>query len=200
MLRNRPFAQQGAGHEEARNPLTAIARGAVRSADRPGGDRPALHIFARGHGADPAATPGGKPARLCRASCVLPLSRPDHRRGETPPKICCDLLPTRLGDGSKSFPSYAGRAQTRREHLGELQAYLNVRPSRREDCARLFQGGVGRSDRHGSGRCHCRSHDYRPAARGILLPAPVDLERIALAARARARKQAHKNLSSGLGP
>jgi Resolvase, N terminal domain len=47
----------GADHEEARNPFAAISRGVVRSADRPGGDHPALHILLRRHGADSATTP-----------------------------------------------------------------------------------------------------------------------------------------------
>src|SRR5271156_4004830 len=37
-----------ARHEETRNPFAAIAHGAIRPADRCRGDRPSLHILARG--------------------------------------------------------------------------------------------------------------------------------------------------------
>ena len=55
-----------------------------------------------------------------------------------------------------------------------------------------------RGNWHGSWRRHCCRQDRSLRTRGILLPAPTILERIGLAARARARKQAQRNLVEGL--
>ena len=93
---------------------------------------------------------------------------------------------------------YASRDETRREHLGELQAYLGIRPFRREDYRAAAEAALGRGDRHGSRRCHCCC-DHRPFAQTKhLASCIVTLEKIGLAARARARKRAHKNLIEGL--
>lgn len=105
-----------------------------------------------------------------------------------------------LGIGADAFPLYAQREETRREHLGELQAYLGVRPFGREDYRATAQAaleeatGTDRGDALVAAMIdHLREH-------GILLPAPAVLERIGLAARARARQQAYQALVAGLDP
>ena len=103
-----------------------------------------------------------------------------------------------IGCAAKAFDEYAQRDETRRAHLGELQAYLEVRPFRREDYRAV--AGVALDEATGTDRgdaivsaviAHLRE-------RHILLPAALTLEKIGLAARARARKRAlqkpHRNL------
>ncbi|MGJ0392548.1 MAG: DUF4158 domain-containing protein [Methylocystis sp.] len=93
---------------------------------------------------------------------------------------------------------YARRDETRREHLGDIQSYLRVRPFSRDDYR--YVAKIATSEAIGTDRGHAIVAAMIEAlrARGILLPAPTVLERIGLAARARARKQAHKNLVEGL--
>jgi TnpA family transposase len=58
---------------------------------------------------------------------------------EAPPEDLLRFIADQIGVGSEEFFSYAGRAQTRREHLVELQAYLNLRLARREDRRAFFK-------------------------------------------------------------
>jgi TnpA family transposase len=103
-----------------------------------------------------------------------------------------------LGVAPETYSEYARRDETRWEHLGELQAYLKVRPFQREDYRAAAQVAVEEATGTDRGEAivaamidHLRKH-------GILLPASVTLEKIALAARARARKRAYKKLAEGL--
>jgi hypothetical protein len=79
-----------------------------------------------------------------------------------------------------------------------LEEHLGVRPFRRDDyraAARTaFNEAIG-SDR---GDILVTALISYLRERGILLPAPTILERLSLAARARARKRAHKSLVDGL--
>ena len=47
---------------------------------------------------------------------------------EAPPPTMLAFIAAQLGDDAKTFKDYAQRQQTRRAHLGELQAYLALRP------------------------------------------------------------------------
>ena len=117
---------------------------------------------------------------------------------EIPPADILSFIADQLSIKPESLNTYARREETRWEHLGELQEYLGIRPFRREDYRATARAAL--VEAIGSDRAdaivtaligHLRE-------RGILLPAPTILERIGLAARARARKRAHKNLVEGL--
>lgn len=117
---------------------------------------------------------------------------------ETSASDLVTFLVQQLGVGSDAYSEYARRDETRREHLGDIQSYLCVRPFSRDDYR--FVAKIATDEATGTDR-----GDVIVAAmietlrtRGILLPAPTILERVGLAARARARKQAHKNLIEGL--
>ena len=108
------------------------------------------------------------------------------------------FLAHQLGVEFDSYSEYAQRDETRREHIGEIQSYLRVRPFSRDDyrsVARIATTEAIGTDR---GDVIVAAMIEGLRTRGILLPAPTVLERIGLAARARARKQAHKNLVEGL--
>jgi len=118
--------------------------------------------------------------------------------GEMPPSDMVAFIGNQLEIGLGAFGAYAQRAETRREHLGELQAYLKVRPFQRADYRAVALVAVEEATGTDRGDAivaavigHLRKH-------GILLPACVTLEKIALAARARARKRAYKKLAEGL--
>jgi TnpA family transposase len=119
--------------------------------------------------------------------------------GETPPAAMVAFIAEQLGIGPEALAGYAGREETRWEHLGELQAYLGVRPFSRADhrpiAAVALQEATG-TDR-GDKIMAAMIGYLRDSS--ILLPAATVLERIGLAARARARKQAYKMLTLGLG-
>jgi hypothetical protein len=118
---------------------------------------------------------------------------------ETPPEDMLRFITDQIGGRIEEFPSYAGRAQTRREHLVELQTYLNLRLARREDARAFFKVALEEAIGTDRGDAIVTAMIIALRARGILLPAPLELERLALAARARARRQAYKALTADLG-
>ena len=118
---------------------------------------------------------------------------------ETPPAYMLAFIADQLRIDSNDFGDYARqRWATRREHRGELQAYLGLQPFGRPDyrtMARIaFNESIG-TDRGeaivGAMVAHLRQNS-------ILLPSAAVLEKIALVARARARKQAYKELTAGV--
>ncbi|MBM3642610.1 MAG: DUF4158 domain-containing protein, partial [Alphaproteobacteria bacterium] len=117
---------------------------------------------------------------------------------EAPASEMVAFLAQQLGVGSDVYSEYAHRDETRREHLGDIQSYLCVRPFSRDDYR--YVAKIATTEAIGTDRGHAIVAAMIEAlrSRGILLPAPTILERIGLAARARARKQAHTNLIEGL--
>jgi hypothetical protein len=119
---------------------------------------------------------------------------------ETPPADMLAFVAKQTTCEPTDFSVYAQRGETRREHLGELQAYLGVRSFSRDDkCARAH---VAIEQANGSDRGDVivsAMIEYL-CERRVLLPAAVTLEKIALAARALARKRAYKSLVEGLPP
>jgi TnpA family transposase len=117
---------------------------------------------------------------------------------EAPASDMVAFLAQQLGVGSDVYNEYARRDETRREHLGDIQSYLCVRPFSRDDYR--YVAKIATDEAIGTDRGHAIVAAMIEAlrSRGILLPAPTILERIGLAARARARKQAHRNLVEGL--
>ena len=65
------------------------------------------------------------------------------RADETPPADMLAFIAGQIGCDPTEFASYARRDETRWEHLGELQTYLNARPFRREDTRAVAQAGIG---------------------------------------------------------
>jgi TnpA family transposase len=122
------------------------------------------------------------------------------RVDEEPPDDMLIFIAGQIDAHPEDFHDYAGRAQTRREHIAELQTSLNVRLFRNRDARPLLS--VAMNEAIGTNRGdsivatmvgYLREHH-------ILLPSPWELERLALAARSLARKRAHRNLVEGLSP
>ena len=103
-----------------------------------------------------------------------------------------------LGVPAAAFADYAQRDQTRREHAVELQRYLSLRSFGLADwraCLRVGTDAAWATDR---GEPIVRAMLAHLRANGVLLPAAAVLERIGLAARARARKKTFETLAAGL--
>lgn len=118
--------------------------------------------------------------------------------GEPPPAALLDFLAGQLGVPSAVFAGYARRDQTRREHASELQAALGLRSFRLgdwRDCLRVGADAAWATDR-GEPIVHTMLTHLR--AQGVLVPAAAMLERIGLAARARARQRAFQALADGV--
>jgi TnpA family transposase len=119
---------------------------------------------------------------------------------EIPPADMLAYIAKQITCEPASFDVYAQRGETRREHLGELQAYLDVRSFQRDDKRAIAHVAVEQAVGSDRGDVIVSAMIEYLRERRILLPAAVTLENIALAARALARKRAHKSLGEGLSP
>ncbi|HLO76488.1 MAG TPA: DUF4158 domain-containing protein [Magnetospirillum sp.] len=97
---------------------------------------------------------------------------------ERPPVDMVRFIAEQLGVRPETFAEYAQREETRREHLGELQEHLGVRPFARSDYRPTAKvafheaTGTDRGDAIVSGTVAFLRQQ------GILLPATTVLERI----------------------
>ena len=117
---------------------------------------------------------------------------------ETPPADMLSFIAPQIGCAPADFGGYAQRAETRREHFGELQVYLGVRPLRRDDVRAVAHVAIEQAVASDRGDVIVSAMIAHLRERGILLPSPRQLERVALAARSLVRKRAYKNLVEGL--
>ena len=117
---------------------------------------------------------------------------------EIPPADVLSFVAGQLSIEPGIFNEYARREETRWEHFGEIQSYLRVRPFSRGDYRSVAKIATTEAIGTDRGDVIVAAMIEALRTRGILLPAPTILERIGLAARARARKQAHRNLIDGL--
>jgi TnpA family transposase len=117
---------------------------------------------------------------------------------ETPPPEMLAFIALQMGCSAEDFSSYGQRSETRWEHLGELQAYLDARPFQREDMRAVVHAAIEQATGSDRGDAIVSAMIEHLRERRILLPASAALEKIALAARALARKRAYKNLVDGL--
>ena len=104
-----------------------------------------------------------------------------------------------LGAPPAVFADYAQRDQTRREHMIELQKYLGLRSFGLADWGACLQTGTDAAWATDRGEPIIRPMLDHLRASGVLLPSAPVLERIGLAARARARRKTFEApLAAGL--
>ena len=118
--------------------------------------------------------------------------------GQQPPTALLDFVAAQLGTPATAFADYARRDQTRREHAAELQAILGLRSFRLgdwRDCLRVGADAAWSTDR---GEPIVQAMLTHLRVRGVLVPDAAVLERIGLAARARARQRTFKALVDGI--
>ena len=117
---------------------------------------------------------------------------------EQPPEGMIAFVANQLAVPSAVFADYAQRDQTRREHAVELQRYLSLRSFGLADwraCLRVGADAAWATDR---GEPVVQAMLTHLRANGVLLPTAAVLERIGLAARARARQKTFETLAAGL--
>jgi hypothetical protein len=117
---------------------------------------------------------------------------------ESPPAPMLAFVAKQIGVDPALFGEYARRAETRREHLLELQRLLHLRSFGLADwraCLRVGTDAAWATDR---GEPIVQAMLAHLRADSILLPSATVLERIGLAARARARKKTFETLAAGL--
>ena len=119
---------------------------------------------------------------------------------EAPPADMLAFIAKQVECEPPDLGIYAQRDETRREHLGELQAYLDVSPFRRDDKRVVSHVAIEQATGSDRGDVIVSAMIEYLRERRILLPAAVTLEKIALAARALARKRAHKSIAESLSP
>ncbi len=118
--------------------------------------------------------------------------------GQHPPTAMLGFVAAQLGIPPAAFADYARRDQTRREHAAELQALLGLRGFRLgdwRDCLRVGADAAWTTD-HGEPIVQAMLTHLR--TRGVLVPDAAVLERIGLAARARARQRTFQVLADGV--
>jgi len=116
---------------------------------------------------------------------------------QPPPAALLDFVAAQLGLPAAAFADYARRDQTRREHAAELQAILGLRSFRLSDwrdCLRVGADAAWATDR---GEPIVQAMLTHVRARSVLVPDAAVLERIGLAARARARQRTFQVLADG---
>jgi TnpA family transposase len=122
------------------------------------------------------------------------------RVDEEPPENMLTFIAGQVDARAEDLRAYAGRAQTRREHIVDLQAGLKVRLARRADARLLFSVALNEAVGTDRGDTIVSAMIEHLRVSRVLLPSPLELERLALTARALARKRAYKNLVEDLPP
>lgn len=120
------------------------------------------------------------------------------RLEETLPDAVVDAVADQLGIEPAVFELYARRDSTRREHAGEIAASLNVQSKRQAD---------HRASIRAAASCAAGTDRSEPIARAVVadlkerritMPPSALVEPLALAGRATARRQSHRDLARGL--
>lgn len=120
--------------------------------------------------------------------------------GEAPPRALLELLAAQVGCEPNAFGGYAGRETTLREHRAEIEAWLGLRAFDRADRSSMLQVAVDVAAATDRGDAIVSAMIQRLRSNHIVLPAASTLERVALIARAQARRQAFVGLVRDLTP
>ena len=117
---------------------------------------------------------------------------------EQPPEAMIAFVARQLGVRHVDFANYAQRDQTRREHAVELQRYLGLRSFGLMDWRACLRVGVDAAWATDRGEPIVQAMLAHLRISGVVLPPATVLERIGLAARARARQKTFEALAAGL--
>ncbi|WP_242121280.1 Tn3 family transposase [Sphingomonas lacusdianchii] len=126
---------------------------------------------------------------------------------EQPPAVMLAALCEQLGSSSADFTGYADRAPTLREHRAEIEALLGLRAFERADLRAMLAVGIEIATSTDRGAPIVAAMVERLRLTRVVVPAASTLERVALIARAQARRTAYAGLirdctaeqESGLG-
>lgn len=129
---------------------------------------------------------------------VRDLGRP-LRLDETLPDAVVEAVADQIGVEPAVFGLYARRDGTRREHAGEIAALLGLRPMQQADYRASIRAAAACAAGTDKGEPIARAVVADLKERRITMPPPALVERLALAGRALARRQSHRDLIRGLG-
>lgn len=118
--------------------------------------------------------------------------------GEEPPRAMLDYVADQLGLDAGLFRLYGRRDETRLEHGRRLQAYLALRSPTRDDRRAALLAGIEAAEATDRGEPIVTALIEAFRRRAVLLPAAGEVERLALAARAMARRRANAALLWGM--
>jgi hypothetical protein len=130
--------------------------------------------------------------------CLLRYPGQGIGPGEHPPLEMIAFVAQQLSLSSANFNDYALRDQTRREHAVELQKYLQLRTFGLADWRSCLKAGADAAWATDRSEPIVQAMIAHLRANNVLLPTVTVLERIGLAARARARKKVFDALADGL--
>lgn len=117
---------------------------------------------------------------------------------ESPPARMLAFVAKQIGADPALFGEYARRAETRREHLLELQKFLGLRGFGLENWRSCLRAGADAAWATERGEPIVQAMLDHLRANNVVLPSATVLERIGLAARARARKKTFEALAEGM--
>ena len=134
-----------------------------------------------------------------RLALVRDLGR-TPRAGERVPAAVVDVVADQLGVEADVFDDHAVRDETRREHALELAGPLGLGTVGQADYRAAIAAGAVAAPASATerGAPIVMAVVEHPKARRILVPRPALVERLSLAGRARARREAHRAPTRGL--
>ena len=130
--------------------------------------------------------------------CYLRAPGRALRADEAPPLPMLALLAEQLTCTVKDFDLYADRSPTLREHRAQAEAWLGMRPFVVSDRRALFEIAADVAAATDRGEAIIVAMVQAMRDNNVTLPASDTFERIALVARARARKSAYSGIARGL--
>lgn len=120
--------------------------------------------------------------------------------GEAPPDVMLRALCEQLGGSSADFTGYADRGPTLREHRAEIEALLGLRAFERSDLRAMLALGIEVATSTDRGAPIVAAMVDRLRLTSVVVPAASTLERVALIARAQARRIAYAGLIRDCAP
>ena len=121
-------------------------------------------------------------------------------QGERPPPAMLRVIADQIGCEPEMFTGYSAREPTLREHRAAIQTWLSLRPFDRADRSTMLSIAAEVAAGTDRGEAIVTAMVDRLRASGIVLPPSGVLERIALVARAQARRQTFARLIRDLTP
>lgn len=118
--------------------------------------------------------------------------------GELPPPTLLRLLAGQIGCQPEAFTEYANRETTLREHRADIEAWLGLRSFQRGDRSAMLSIGLEVAASTDRGEPIVGAMVERLRVSRVVLPAAFTLERVALIARAQARRAAFAGLTGDL--
>ncbi len=109
---------------------------------------------------------------------------------EVPPPMLLNYIAEQINVDPRLFNLYATREETRREHIGHLQRYLDLRSATAEDRRAALRAGIEAASQTDKGLSIAKAIIATFREQCVLLPAVNMIERMGLAARAIARRRA----------